>query len=139
MWLGGQQKQPVDNGEGQIGIVTVSGGGLAVMLDSERRGLEQYSPGGYRWTPKVGQRVLVMQGKGEIPCVIGARQGGDTPDQVGIQAQTLDLTGKDINATARMDVTIKGGQVSLNGQVRVNGERLEDLIARIVDMTLGKG
>ena len=67
MWLSGQQKRPTDSGEGQTGIVTMDGGETAVLLDCERRGLQVYSPGGYTWTPKVGQRVLVIQGQGEIP------------------------------------------------------------------------
>ena len=45
-----------------------------------------YSPAGYCWTPKVGQRVLVIQGRGEIPCVVGARQDGGMPDKVGVAA-----------------------------------------------------
>ena len=59
MWLSGQQKRPVDPDEGQTGVVTIGGTRPAVQLDSERRGLEVYSPAGYRWTPQVGQRVLV--------------------------------------------------------------------------------
>ena len=73
MWLSGQHKRPAEQSEGQTGIVTMSGGETAVLMDSERRGLQVYSPAGYRWTPRVGQRVLVIQGRGEIPCVVGAR------------------------------------------------------------------
>ena len=62
MWLSGQHKRPAESGEGQTGIVTISGGETAVLLDRERRGLEVYSPAGYFWTPRVGQRVLVIQG-----------------------------------------------------------------------------
>lgn len=91
MWLSGQQRRPAESGEGQIGTVTMSGGGLAVQLDSERRGLELYGPAGYRWTPKVGGKVLVIQGRGETPCVVGTRQGDYVPEKVTIEAGTLDL------------------------------------------------
>ena len=39
MWLSGQHKQPAECGEGQIGVVTMSGEENAVLLDCERRGL----------------------------------------------------------------------------------------------------
>jgi hypothetical protein len=88
----------------------MDGDDLAVLLDSERRGLEVYGPAGYRWAPRVGQRVLVLQGKGEIPCVVGVRQGEDDPQSVAIQAERVDL----------------------RGQVYVNGVALEEYIARQV-------
>ena len=74
MWLGQYQRRPNQEGEGQVGRVTIGGEQTAVLLDSERRGLEVYAPGGYRWTPRVDQKVLVIQGRGEIPCVVGVRQ-----------------------------------------------------------------
>lgn len=139
MWLSGQQKRPAENGEGQTGIVTMSGGEMAVLLDSERRGLELYSPAGYRWIPRVGQRVLVIQGKGEIPCVVGAREDGDVPDRVGIEARELTLEGNEATIRAAGDAVVKGANVRLEGQVYVNGETLEELIRRIVLMILGGG
>lgn len=137
MWLSGQQKRPVDPGEGQTGIVTMSGGETAVQLDRERRGLQIYSPAGYSWAPRVGQRVLVIQGRGEIPCVVGARQDGDVPDKVGIQAKGLILNGEAVGVSAQEDATVRGERVNLCGQVYVNGERLEDLIRRIAASILG--
>lgn len=125
MWLGGQQKQPADSGEGQIGIVTMSGGEMAVLLDCERRGVQVYSPGGYSWAPRVGQRVMVIEGQGEIPCIVGARQGQASPTQVGIQAHQA--------------VNIMGAMVRLDGQVYVNGQTLEELIEEIVRRVMGGG
>lgn len=139
MWMSGQHKRPADQGEGQTGIVTMSGGETAVLLDSERRGLQVYSPAGYCWTPKVGQRVLVIQGRGEIPCVVGARQDGDVPDKVDIQAKRLALDGDRVSVSGREGAALQGGRVELNGEVYVNGERLEELIARIVMALLGGG
>lgn len=131
MWLSGQQKQPADNGEGQTGYVTMNGSELAVMLESERRGVELYAPAGYHWTPKVGQRVLVIRGQGEIPCIIGAREDGDVPDRVGIQARLLNQSGEDIHISAQRNVTISAGVVDIRGEVYVNGTKLEHLIERI--------
>ncbi len=106
MWLSGQQRRPAESGEGQTGTVTISGGELAVELDSERRGLELYGPAGYRWTPKVGERVLVIQGRGEDPCVVGTKTGAYVPDRV----------------------TIEAGSIDLNGQVLIGGVPLESYI-----------
>ncbi len=136
MWLSGQQKRPADSGEGQTGVVTMDGGEMAVLLDCERRGLQVYSPGGYTWTPKVGQRVLVIQGQGEIPCVVGTRQGGDMPDRVAIKARQTVVQGDAVSIAAENGAVVKGGDVRLEGLVYVNGETLEELIARIVMMIL---
>ena len=107
------------------------------MLESERRGLELYAPAGYRWTPKVGQRVLVIRGQGEIPCVVGARSDSDVPDQVGIEAGTLALAGNSVGISGGQGVAVAGARVDLNGQIYVNGEKLENLILRIVSTMRG--
>ncbi len=137
MWLSGQQKRPVEWGEGQTGIVTMSEGGTAVLLESERRGLEVYAPAGYRWTPQADQRVLVIRGQGEIPAIVGVRQGTPRPDAVDVEAKTLTLSGNQVGVSAQGAATVQGGRVNLNGTVYVNGERLEDLIARILAMLVG--
>lgn len=140
MWLSGQQKRPVDNGEGMTGIVTMSGGETAaVLLDSERRGLQVYGPGGYTWTPRVGQRVLVIQGQGEIPCVAGVRQGQKAPERVSVEGRQLALRGETVSISAQDSVVAEAESVRLNGQVYVKEETLEELIARIVRMILGMG
>ncbi len=115
MWLSGQQRRPAENGEGQTGTVTMSGGELAVELDSERRGLELYGPAGYLWTPKVGERVLVIQGRGEIPCVVGMRTGDYVPEKVTLDAEN----------------------VVLEGQVWIGDMTLEEYIAMIVASMMG--
>ena len=137
MWLSGQQKRPVDRGEGQTGVVTVGGGGTAVMLDSERRGLEVYAPAGYRWTPEAGQRVLVIQGQGEIPCIVGVRQDCARPQSVGVSAKAVSVSGQDVSIKADGSAAVAGRSVDLQGKVLINGEPLEDVIARYVMMLLG--
>ncbi len=136
MWLGGQQKRPVEESEGQVGVITMSGGETAALLDCERRGLQVYAPAGYRWTPKVGQRVMVIQGKGEIPCVVGARQDGDVPNEVTVEARRLSLQGDETRVFAQGDVIIQGENVRLDSQVYVKEETLEEMIARIVRLML---
>jgi len=132
MWLSGQYKRPTEQAEGQTGVVTVGGGGTAVLLDRERRGLEVYGPGGYRWTPEPGQRALVIQGRGEIPCVAGVRQGGGVPASVEIEAGSVSVNGEDVSVQSAGTAAVGGGGVDLQGEVFVNGEPLEEYIARIV-------
>lgn len=140
MWLSGQYKRPADVGEGQTGIVTVGGGAPAVLLDRERRGLEVYAPGGYRWTPQAGQRALVIQGQGEAPCVVGVRQGGGTPDSAGIQAKSVEIGGEGVSLRAGGTATVAGQTVALEGEITVNGVPLEEYIAQIVArMLMGGG
>lgn len=132
MWLSGQHKRPADQGEGQVGVITVGGGEAAALLDCERRGLQVYAPAGYHWTPEVGQRVLVVQGKGEIPCVAGVRQGGSCPGTVTVEAKSLSLEGTNVDVTAGGAAVVHGETVTLEGLVYVNQETLEQMITRIV-------
>lgn len=126
MWLSKQQKQegleqPVD-----IGEVTMTGETVAVELDSERRGLAVYAPGGYRWRPSVGQKVLVLK-TGEGPCVVGAPADGGLGDgEVGL------------SAPGGASVVLKNdGRVLLEQDVEitktltVEGEELKEMIRRI--------
>lgn len=82
-------------------------------------------------------RVLVIQGRGEIPCVAGALQGSQVPDQVGVKAKELSLEGEAVTVKSPGDVTAEGENIRLMGQVYVKEEKLEELIARIVMMILG--
>lgn len=112
MWLSEQQKRPVSRGEGQTGVVTMAGEDLAVRLDSEVRAPEIYGPAGYHWRPGVGDRVLVIKGEGQRPCVAGVKDGG-TPAAV----------------------TIRAGTVELQGSIVVNGVALEEYIRQLVEGT----
>ena len=132
MWLSGQQKRPNHCGEGQTGIVTMGGGETAVMLDSERRGVEVYAPAGYRWTPEADQRVLVIQGQGELPCIVGVRQDGAQPGRVDISAKAVSVSGQDVSVQAGGNAAVAGQSVDLRGQVLINGVPLETVITRIV-------
>ena len=136
MWLSGQHKRPADCGEGQTGIVTVGGSEAAVQLDSERRGLEVYAPAGYRWTPEVDQRVLVIQGPGEIPCIVGVRQDTARPDSVDICAKDLGVSGQDVSVQAEGHVNIHAKAVDVSGQnVSVQAEEHGTIHAKAVDVS----
>ena len=137
MWLSGQHKRPADCGEGQTGIVTVGGSETAVQLDSERRGLEVYAPAGYHWTPEVDQRVRVIQGQGEIPCIVGVRQDSGRPESVEVCANAVNVSGQDVSVRAGGDAVVAGQSVDLQGEVLINGESLESLITRIAARLLG--
>lgn len=114
MWLSKQQKQPARRNEGQTGVVTLSGNGLTVRLDSEVSEPEIYGPAGYGWRPKAGDRVLVIKGEGEHPCVVGTGKGTVPPE-----------------------VTLTADMIRLQGQVTVNGIALEDYIRALAKEVLG--
>ena len=137
MWLSGQQKRPADRGEGQTGTVTVGGGEPAVMLDSERRGLEVYAPAGYYWTPEADQQVLVIQGQGEIPCIVGVRHDSARPGGVNIRANAVNVSGRSVSVRAEGSAVVAGRSVDLQGAVLVNGIPLEMVIAQIAAEMLG--
>ena len=126
MWLSKQQKQegqetPVDTGE-----VTMTGDTVAVELDSERRGLAVYAPGGYQWRPSVGQKVLVLK-TGEGPCVVGAPAGGG----LGEGEVRLSAPGG-AKVTLRNDGRVLLGQnAEVAGTLTVEGEELKAMIQRI--------
>lgn len=92
----------------------MAGDCLAVQLDREVRAPELYGPAGYHWSPKAGERVLVIKGEGELPCLVGVRQGG-APDSVNISA----------------------GVVNLQGSVTINGVPLEQYILLLAGQGTG--
>lgn len=114
MWLSEQRQRPIRTGEGQTGVVTMAGDSLAVRLDHEVRSPELYGPAGYHWEPKAGDRVLVIKGEQERPCIVGVKQGS-VPPCVTLEAQTI----------------------RVQGNVLVNGVPLEEYIARIAVQAMG--
>ena len=140
MWTSERRRElPVREPAAELGEVTLGGDPAGVSLGGERRGLEVYAPAGYHWTPQPGQRVLVIQGDGEVPCIVGVRQGTAQPDSVGISADSVSVGGQSVSIQAAGSAAGGGQSVELQGQVFVNGETLESLIARIVAAMLGGG
>ena len=120
MWLAKQQKRETEEVLPAVGAVTIGGDAPAVELDSERRDLVVYAPGGYRWRPARGQKVLVLKADGET-CVAGApSRAGLEPGEV-----ALDSAG---GAGLKLD---NGGNVSVTGNLVVGGTELTQLIRNI--------
>lgn len=133
MWLARQQKRENVQAAGSVGEVTIGGDAPAVELDSERRGLAVYAPGGYRWRPAPGQKVLVLKADGE-PCVVGAEsQGGLAPGEV-----LLESAG---GASVRLDgagtVTL-GANAAVTGQLYVGGIELTELVKAEAEKAVAK-
>lgn len=126
MWLAEQQKREAAQQAGSVGEVTLSGEALAVELDSERRGLTVYAPGGYRWRPAVGQKVLVLKADGE-PCVVGAPSaGGLEPGEVALESGG----GASLRLSNGGTVTL-GKNAAVTGSLYVGGVELGALIRTI--------
>ena len=126
MWLSKQQKRAGRETPVETGQVTLSGETVAVELDSERRGLAVYAPGGYRWRPALGQKVLVLK-TGEGPCVVGTpAPGGLAEGEVGLEAPG----GAAVTLRAGGRVALEE-DVEVSGTLTVGGEELEALIRRI--------
>lgn len=121
MWLAKQQKREAEEAAGSVGRVTLAGERPAAELDSERRNLEVYAPGGYRWRPAVGQKVLVLKADGE-PCIAGA------PSEGGLEPGEVEL---DSNGGAKLKLD-KQGRVNVTGTLVVGGTELTQLIRQIV-------
>lgn len=123
MWTSQRRREtPVGEPPAELGEVTLGGDPAGVNLGGERRWLPVYSPGGYSWRPRAGDRALVLKTgqEGECPCVLGTAQdtGGLEPGEVRIRGGQCELR--------------LGRQLDLNGNIYVNGQTLEDYIVQIV-------
>ena len=123
MWLSGQGRARKEwEQEAQAGYATLGGAAPGVYLDGERREMALYAPGGYSWTPERGQEVLVLKngGVGAPYCVAAARcDGSEAPGEVRIAASR---GGAEIRLRTN-------GVIELNGQIRINGVDLAELLA----------
>ena len=118
MWISGRIKRPSgpDPAAG-LGTVTLEREPVGVYADGERRAVAVFGPGGYRWSPAVGQEVLVLKtgDEGELPCVAGVRcSGGLGPGQV------------EISAGAAAVLLSPDGTVTLKGNVKINDQTLAE-------------
>jgi len=134
MWTSSQTRQVAQGTESraQVGVVTVSGREAGVYLNGERRWLPVFAPGGYRWTPGVGEKVLVLKtgADGEQPCVVGREPDGETDLEPG----EAELYAK--NCSVHLD---RYGRINLTGTVTVNGVELSELIRRIAASMVAPG
>lgn len=127
MWTSERKTDRRTQEGADLGQVTLGGDPAGVFLGGERRWLPVYSPGGYRWRPGLGDRVLVVRaGCGqEAPCIAGRRQdeGELEPGEVRITGGTGELR-------------LYSGGAALTGTLTVNGQTLEELIQAAVAQAL---
>ena len=129
MWTSQRRREPpVREAPAELGAVTLGGDPAGVSLGGERRQVAVYAPGGYCWRPGPGERVLVLKAgvEGEVPCILGRAQ-----DSTDLKQGEVRLSG----GVGKILLSERG--VELEGQVYVNGETLEQLIAAIVSELLG--
>ena len=123
MWTSERRRElPVREPAAELGEVTLGGDPAGVSLGGERRGLEVYGPGGYRWRPAARDKVLVLKAgaEGESPCILGTRQDGS-----GLAPGEVQISG------GRCSVQL-GRELDLRGPVFVNGQSLESYIRQVV-------
>jgi len=106
-----------------LGQVTILGG-EGVALEGERRNVPVCSPGGYHWTPKEGDSVLVVKcGAENAPCVAGQRE--DTmPPAVEVWISVAENAG--IRLKQNGDIVLKGN-VQVDGVLSVNGTAIGEV------------
>jgi len=113
--------------QAEAGTVTLGGDPAAVLLGGERRLLPVYAPGGYCWRPAPGDRVLVLKAgaEREEPCIVGTVQ-----PETGLTPGEVQLSG---GAAA-----VKLGQdgLELTGEIKINGQALEEYVEKIVKKVL---
>lgn len=106
------------------GVVTQSQEVMGVYLDGERRQFLQVSPGGYQWKPKQGETVLVLK----------ENQGDGSQHIVGTCGDSGDLNPGDvvISGGGLARVALEGDLVTVTGELRYQGQSLEEYIQGIV-------
>lgn len=123
MWLSKQVKPAVPTADADLGVTTIAGDSVGVMIRGEVRALPVYGPGGYVWLPENGAAVLVIKGGpgGEEQCVSGMKQR-DVPE--GMEPGEVFLYGPGENSIyLKRDGTMElRGDVDIRGSLTVNGE-----------------
>ncbi len=122
MWLSQRRQVGLEEPAAEWGQVTLSGAPAGVALAGERRDVMLCLPGGYHWTPKRGDAVLVVKGGAEgAPCIIG------TPAEQKVPAGEVFLSVKEgvgIRLTADGRICLVG-PVEVSGSLSVNGTEVE--------------
>ena len=121
MWMTNRQvREALEEPTAELGQVTLSGDGTGVVLAGERRNVTVCLPGGYHWTPRTGETVLVIKsGPDQAPCLTGqARQDRDlTPGEVVLSV----AEGSVIRLKAGGGIELTG-DVNITGSLTVNGK-----------------
>ncbi len=120
MWMA-KRPRPEGGGEipAEVGAVTIAGEYPGVGLGGERRNTQVFSPGGYHWTPRLRDTVLVVKaGEEGAPALVGRRNP--------LTAEVPLAPGEVwISVAPGSGVHLKqNGEVDLRGRVLLNGELL---------------
>ncbi|MEY8387184.1 hypothetical protein AALC17_07775 [Oscillospiraceae bacterium 38-13] len=124
MWLSKQMRPAPATADADLGVTTIAGDSVGVITRGEVRNLPVYGPGGYLWTPGAGAAVLVVKGGpgGEEQCVAGSRPlnapASVRPGEVFLYGPG----GNSIYLKGDGGVEIRGGTVSITGNLTVNGQ-----------------
>ena len=118
MWLSQRRQTDLDEAAAELGQVTVPGTPAGVALAGERRDVALCLPGGYHWTPKRGDTVLVVKGGAEgAPCIVGTPAGQKVPaGEVFLSVKN----GVGVRLTADGRICLVG-PVEIAGSLSVNG------------------
>ena len=122
MWLSQRRQTELEEAAAELGQVTVPGAPAGVALAGERRDVALCLPGGYHWTPKRGDTVLVVKGGAEgAPCIVGTPAGQKVPaGEVFLSVKT----GVGVRLTADGRICLVG-PVEIAGSLSVNGKEME--------------
>ena len=96
----------------EVGQVSLGGASLAVVTQGERRQLSIAMPGGFRWRPRLGQKVLVLKSAEGESIVIGALP----QEKDSLQPGELEIQGDGCG------IRLAGGRVEIEGGLIINGE-----------------
>ena len=116
------------------GVVTLGGDPAAVYLGGERRWVSLYSPGGYQWRPKAGDKVRVVKAgdQRELPCLVGKRPD-PLSDEEELEPGAVRIhSGTGAVLLNQEGLSLTGDTVALEGEITVNGQELEAYIQAIV-------
>ncbi len=122
MWMTNRQaREELAEPAAELGQVTVAGG-AGVALAGERRNVTLCLPGGYHWTPRRGETVLVIKsGPDCAPCVAG-RAGSDREVVPGeVVLSVAEGTAIRLKTDGGIEIT---GQVDVTGGLTVNGREV---------------
>ena len=120
------------------GIVTLGGDPAAVYLGGERRWVSLYTPGGYQWRPKAGDKVLVVKAGDhrETPCLVGKRPDELSEEDELPPGSVRIHSGTGVVLLDEEGLTLQGDEVALEGDITVNGQSLQSYIQNIVYQVL---
>ena len=108
----------------ELGVVTIGGNPAAVETRGEVRNLPVYGPGGYLWAPANGAAVLVVKGGpgGEEQCVAGTRPAKAPVNVLPGEVCLYGPGGNSVYLRQDGSVEIRGGKVSISGELEINGQ-----------------